>query len=361
MNWLYHHLRRVPRYRPVVMANALQNRVQYPETEAFATPWQRLGSRAWRRLAGSRPYPPDVSRARGYHPVLLHSHFGYTGIDDLPLQRALGVPWLVGFYGADVYLHGRDRAWLDRYGPLWERVDLALALGPAMEAALVEMGCPSDKIVVHPLGVDVEDVPHGERRLAPGDRLDILMAGTFREKKGAVYLLQAADLLRRRGVRFRLHLAGDVSRRQGDAEARDEILATIARLDFGDQLQRYSWLEFRDLMALALRCHVFVAPSVVARDGDAEGTPFVIQQMMLSGMPVISTRHSDIPYVYGPLADRLAPERDATALADQLTRYVDEPETIAADGAAMRARMLEAFDIRQCSAHLASLYDRVVR
>lgn len=362
MNWMYHHLRRVPRYRPVVMTGVLQNRDQYPELEAFEMPWRRLGSRIWKRAFGPRPYPPDLARARSYRPVVLHSHFGYVGVNDLPLHRALGsLPWLVGFYGADVYLHGRDPAWRDRYAPLFERIDLALALGPAMQAALVELGCPERKIVVHPLGVDVEDVPHGERRLRPGERLEILMAGTFREKKGAVYLLQAADLLRRRGLDFRLHLAGDVSQRTGDAEARDEILATIARLDLGERLVRYAWLSFRDLMELALRCHVFVAPSVTARDGDAEGTPFVIQQMMLSGMPVVSTRHSDIPYLYGPLAGRLAPERDAAALADRLAQYAEEPGTITTDGLAMRARMLEAFDIRHCAAHLADLYDRVTR
>lgn len=359
MNWMYHHLRRVPRYRPVVMTNALQNRTQYPDLEAFDLPWQRLGSRLWKRLTKERPYPPDLARVRSYHPVVLHSHFGYMGVDDLPLHRALGLPWLVGFYGADVYLHGREPEWQERYAELFERLDLALALGPAMEQALVELGCPAEKVVVHPLGVDVEDVPSGERHLARGERLEVLFAGTFREKKGVVYLLEAADLLRRRGVDFRLHLVGEISQRSGDRETGEEIVQTIARLDLENRLERYKWLEFKQLMDLALRCHVFVAPSVTARDGDAEGTPFVIQQMMLSGMPVVSTRHSDIPFLFGDLADRLAPERDPEALADRLEAYAREPELIPADGQAMRARMLGCFDIRQSASHLADLYDRV--
>lgn len=361
MNWMYHHLRRVPRYRPVVMTDVLQNRIQYPELEAFALPWRRIGLRVWRRLMGRRPYPPDLRRAIRYRPVVLQSHFGYVGVGDLELQRALGVPWVVAFYGADVYLHGRDPIWRERYGPLFERANLMLALGPVMRDALVDLGCPSAKIVIHPLGVDVEDVPHRERRLARGERLEILFAGTFREKKGAVYLLEAASLLRRRGVPFRLHLVGDASRRHGDDAARDEILAAITRFDLGDQLQRYSWLEFRQLMDLALRSHVFVAPSVTAKDGDAEGTPFVIQQMMLSGMPVVSTRHSDIPYIFGPLAGggALVPERDAVALADRLTHYAENPGAVTDDGALMRRRMLETFDIRRCASHLAELYDRV--
>ena len=360
MNWMYHHLRRVPRYRPVIMTNVLDNRDQYPELEAFAMPWRRLGSRVWKRVTGGEFYPADVRRARGYRPRVMHSHFGYVGVADLELHRRLGLPWTVAFYGADVYLNGRDPSWRERYGPLFERADLVLALGPAMEVALAELGCDRRKIAVHPLGVDVEDVPFGERRLGPGERLEILMAGTFREKKGAVYLLEAVSHLRRRGVPFRLHLVGDVSRRSGDAEAGAEILATIDRLELGDVLERHRWLEFRTLMELALRCHVFVAPSVVAGDGDAEGTPFVIQQMMLSAMPVVSTRHSDIPYLFGPLADRLVPERDAVAIADRLSAYFESPATITDDGRAMRQRMLEAFDIRQCASHLADLYDQML-
>ncbi len=357
MNWMYHHLRRVPRYRPVVMTNVLQNRTQYPDLEAFDLPWKRLGSRVWKRLARARPYPPDLARAKSYRPVVLHSHFGYMGVDDLPLHRALGLPWLVGFYGADVYLHGREPEWQERYAELFERLDLALALGPAMEKALVELGCPADKVVIHPLGVDVEDVPSAERYLAPGNRLEVLFAGTFREKKGVVYLLEAADLLRRRGVDFRLHLVGEASERSKETGA--EILATIARLGLESQIERYHWLPFQQLTELALRCHLFVAPSVTARDGDAEGTPFVIQQMMLTGMPVISTEHSDIPYLYGELADRLVPERDAAALADKVQEYAERPELIQSDGLAMRRRMLGHFDIRDSAAHLADLYDRV--
>jgi colanic acid/amylovoran biosynthesis glycosyltransferase len=361
MNWMYFHLRRVPRYRPVIMTGELQNRDQYPELEAFAAPSERLGPRVWRKLAGKRPYPSHLARARGYQPVVLHSHFGYVGYDDLGLHEALGLPWLVAFYGADVYLVGRRPEWRERYRRLFERLDLAIALGPVMRDALIDLGCPPEKVAINPLGVDVEEIPHAERRLQPGERLEILFAGTFREKKGVGYLLDAVGLLRDRGVSFRLHLVGDASKRPTDAEEKARILAALDRLALGDdQLRRYPWLEFKDLLDLAMRSHIFVAPSVTAPSGDAEGTPAVILQMMTSGMPVVSTRHSDIPLAFGPLSDRLVPERDPGALADRLTHYAENPGEITADGAAMRKRMLEEFDIRRCAGNLAALYDRVL-
>lgn len=45
----------------------------------------------------------------------------------------------------------------------------------------------------------------------------------------------------------------------------------------------------------SLGAHVFLAPSVTASDGDAEGTPFVLHQMMATGMPAPSGSVSYLP------------------------------------------------------------------
>jgi colanic acid/amylovoran biosynthesis glycosyltransferase len=226
-----------------------------------------------------------------------------------------------------------------------------------MARALEDLGCPREKIVVHALGVDAAGIPQRQRVLDPGQRLEVLFAGTMREKKGLIYLIDAAGLLRRKGIDFRLHLVGDVGSRPEDEATRTEIERAIASSDIEGNLVRYSWLEFHQLIELALQCHVFVAPSVTARDGDAEGTPFVIQQLMLTAMPVISTVHSDIPFLYGPHASMLVSERDAAALANRIQGYVDDPDTIARDGQLLRQRMLGAFDVRMCADRLSDLYE----
>ena len=77
-----------------------------------------------------------------------------------------------------------------------------LALGPVMKEHLERLGCPEKKIVIHPLGVDVENLPAQPRILKPGEPLRILFAGTFREKKGIQYLIEAASLAHRAGVRL---------------------------------------------------------------------------------------------------------------------------------------------------------------
>jgi len=358
MNWLYDHLRNVQRHDPVVLADRFQNRGEFPELTAITVSGS-IPARAWRKLVPGRMYPRDVRMLRSYDPKLLHSHFGYVARWDSQLRAILDVPWIVSFYGADLYLLGREPEWVDAYGRMFEQCARVLALGPKMAEGLVQIGCPPDKIAIHPLGIDPSSFPSVPRTRRGDEPLRILFAGTFREKKGIPYLLDAAGVLHGRGIRIELHLVGDAARRPGDAATKEEVFRLIRRHGLEAVTQHHSWLAFEDLVRLALRCHVFVAPSVTASDGDAEGTPFVIQQMMATGMPVISTLHSDIPFIYGEHAHMLVPERSGQAIADRLMAYAEEPSRITADGLLLSKHIREKFDVRRCAASLSDLYDQV--
>lgn len=358
MNWLYDHLRMLPDYSPLVLCDQLANREEFALLEAWRIDRDALPWRIWNRLRPARLYPPLRRRLQQRRPRVLHSHFGYVAEGDLALQRALDCPWLIGFYGADVYLLGRSNEWLDRYAPVFGAAAKVLALGPAMATALRQLGCPDQKIHIHPLGVDVDTIPTAPRYLASGERLQILFAGTFREKKGIEYLIHAAKLARSGGVQFQLHLVGDVAGRE-DAKTKAEIFRLIGEFELQDVVVHHSWLPFAEMIDLALRSHVFIAPSITASDGDAEGTPFVIQQMMATGMPVVSTQHSDIPFVFGEHAQWLVPERDAKAIADRIQEYVDAPDRITHDGQALNRQVRNHFSIRARAAALARLYDQL--
>lgn len=355
-NWLYDHIRMIPTYRPVVLADQLANREEFPRVEAWERNAEKITRRIWRRIRPNRAYPPERYRLERLDPRVLHSHFGYVAEGDLALARELGIPWLVGMYGADVYLFRRQSEWLERYGPVFEEASRVLALGPGMAQAIEAMGCPESKIIVHPLGVDVGSLPDAERRKSPQDPLRILFAGTFREKKGIPYLIEAVRQLKEEGVPLEVQLVGESAARPGDIETKREVLSLIETHDLADIIHRHSWLTFHELLQLALRSHVFVAPSVTAGDGDAEGTPFVIQQMMATGMPVVSTQHSDIPFIFGEHSDMLVPERNAGSIADRLRMYAEDPDRITQDGRALKREIRQRFDARDCAQNLAELY-----
>lgn len=360
-NWLYDHLRMIPRYQPVVLCNNLENRDEFPQLEARKRHGDSLLERVWRKFPGDRVYPPFRWALQRLEPRVLHSHFGYVAEDDLPLQRSLACPWVVAFYGADVYELGQSQTWRHRYGPVFEESDLVLALGPAMADELESLGCPRSKIQVHPLGVDLESLPSASRRKAPDEKLRLLFAGTFREKKGIQYLIRGVAMARDSGVPLDLELVGDSTDKPGDAETKEEVFELIDELDLGSVITHRSWLPFAELLELAMDSHVFVAPSVTADDGDSEGTPFVIQQMMATSMPVISTRHSDIPFLFGEHSDMLVPERDAQAVADRIVMYAEKPDRLVADGRALKDEISSRFDVREHAAQLDERYAELDR
>lgn len=358
-NWLYDHLRHVPRYRPVIFCGQLMHRDEFPELDAWSLNWRALHRRIWRRLAGARLHPLDRWRLGFAPPALLHSHFGETAVEDLPLQAALAVPWVVSFYGADAYQTTDEERSRRLYQPVFARAALVLALGPTMAARLAKLGCPAQKVGVHPLGVDVRALPHRPRVLVRGEPLKILFAGTLREKKGVEYLVEAVGRLVRASAKVHLVLVGGTAGKS-DTETKTAVLRRIRESGIEEHVTLQPYLPFTELVRLALDCHVFVAPSVTAADGDSEGTPFILQQMMATGMASISTWHSDIPYIFGPLTHLLAPERDVGALAELLQRYLDNPAALAEDGAAVRDRILTEFDGERCSSRLAARYDAVL-
>jgi hypothetical protein len=103
----------------------------------------------------------------------------------MALAKTLQIPWLVSFYGADVYQLGYQEQWREIYAAVFESAAKVLAVGPAMAARLEKLGCPSDKLAVHLLGVDAAGLPFEPRKLGVGEPLRLLFAGTFREKRAS--------------------------------------------------------------------------------------------------------------------------------------------------------------------------------
>jgi len=74
--------------------------------------------------------------------------------------------------------------------------------------------------------------------------------------------------------------------------------------------------------------HIFLSPSVTAKDGDAEGgAPVTIIEMAASEIPIISTKHCDIPgVILDGKTGLLAEKRDVDGLYERLLWLVSNAE-----------------------------------
>ena len=121
------------------------------------------------------------------------------------------------------------------------------------------------------------------------------------------------------------------------------------------------WLSYPDLLQEMASCHLLLQTSVTADDGDTEGgAPVILLDAQASGMPVVASRHADIPeYVVDGTTGYLAPERDVEALADRILELVEHPEVWPTMGKAGRDHVTEHFNATTQSEKLEHIYDEL--
>jgi colanic acid/amylovoran biosynthesis glycosyltransferase len=326
--WLYNEVRHLPSWVESHVACATTSNLgAFGLPRVRAAGEGRLG-RALRRAARRvRPGPlgPVRRLVRESGARVVHSHFGHVGWFDHRATQRLGVRHVVSFYGLDVgRLPSEDAGWRRRYRDLFDEAAAVLCEGPHMAADIAALGCPPERLRVHRLGVDLSRLPPFRPRGWTGDRpLRVLLAGSFREKKGLPDAMDALGLLLAGGLDVEATVIGDAG--PGDGGEKRRILAAIDRNGLAERVRLLGFRPHAALLAEAEAHDVFLSPSVTAADGDREGgAPVTIIEMAALGMPVLSTTHGDIPWVLGePNRALLVPERDPRALATACLRLLD--------------------------------------
>jgi len=329
-NWIYPQITRVPGTETRVICGAVANREDFPIEDGRLrnrnAHWDsrnkgsRLGS-ALLRWSGISDVITTQWICR-WSPEVIHSHFGPRGWSDLRLKRSSGARMVTSFYGHDAWsIPETGPLWRERYRELFEHCDLVLVEGPAMQRKLVALGCPSDKVRIVRLGVDVASLAFRKRGF--GGELRIAMVGRYVEKKGLVDGMRACAIARKGGVKLRLTIVGDA---QGDDAKGQGIKRTLLEMAQQPELSGYvhftGFLPLPVTRALLSQQDVLLCPSKQGSDGNAEGgSPVVLTEAMAMGLFCIGTRHCDIPEV---ILDRqtgfLCDEGDAFGLAESLNR-----------------------------------------
>ena len=106
---------------------------------------------------------------------------------------------------------------------------------------------------------------------------------------------------------------------------------------------------------------LFVQHSIVAPDGDSEGSPVAVMEAQLSGLPVVATRHAGIPeVVVEEETGLLVNEGDERAMADAMARLALDPCLAARLGECGRRRVQELFTIKHHLEEVTTLLRRVM-
>jgi colanic acid/amylovoran biosynthesis glycosyltransferase len=370
-NWMFNLIRHVPDCHVVIAAERFGRCNFYPSRFDYVEfPFKPLDLSTsnfsvrifnWLAKHAISIYPYFVSRNAG-RVDLVHSHFSYVGWRFRKVPARLNVPHIISFYGGDYeYMPTVNPVWRVRYSDLFRDADLFLCEGPHGAKLLKRSGCPAEKIHVARLGVEVGAIPFFERRKLPGE-LQLLQIASITEKKGHVHTVEAFVRTLRTCPNMTLTIVGREAARE-----RSGILARLEQTVRGTKAEGkvtfLNEIDFSCLHHYMKHFQVFIHPSCYSQRRDCEGgAPIVLLDAQATGMPVISTRHCDIPdeVVHGK-GGLLSEEGDVGQLEAAIAKfYWMGQQEYSAFSLFGRRHVQENYDIASNAAHLGNIYRSLI-
>lgn len=267
------------------LGEALSHPIRFARALAQAV---RLGCRSERGIGVHLVYLAEAGALRRRLAAggvrHLHAHFGTNPAAVALLCHTLGGP------SYSFTAHGTETTDAARVLALDQKIREAafvLAVCDYGRSQLWRWADPADWARIHVVrcGVDESFLQGSIPPLPEARRL--VCVGRLSGEKGQLLLVQAAGLLRDRGLDFELVLVGD-------GPLRAEIEALIARLDLGGHVRLVGAQDGDGVRRAMLAARALVHPSF------AEGLPVVIMEALALGRPVISTYVAGIPELVRP-------------------------------------------------------------
>ncbi|WP_332767422.1 glycosyltransferase [Phenylobacterium sp.] len=309
-----------------------------------------------RRWVGMRAiHEAETFQGRGRYDVL-HCHFGTLAEPVLRHRRAgaLSGAVVVHFRGYDITSHVERRG-EDCYEAVFAQADAFVTNSVFFRDRVISLGCPPERITIVESPINIGLFPYAPRALRPGEPVRIVTVGRLVEKKGIAYAIQAVARLRESGrpVEYRI---------VGEGQERPALERLIGELGLDGAVSMLGEMSQEGIAAELAQAHIFLAPSVRARDGSEDSAINTLKEAMACGVPVVSTWHGGIPeLVEDGVSGLLAPERDAPGLAERLEILVGDPALASKFSAAGRQIVERRFSFPVISDQLLKVYEEAVR
>jgi colanic acid/amylovoran biosynthesis glycosyltransferase len=356
-NWAFRLIRNVPDCHHLVAAREFLDTPFYDSSIDYLKsrfPWGARLRKALSPVLQPAYRACIATRYRRGGVDIVHSHFGHAGWHYRRMAKQIGAKHVVSFYGWDyAHLPTIRPEWRGRWQTLFREADLFLCEGPHGATQLEAMGCTSDKIRVCRLGIEASSMVYARRRKVPG-QLRLLQVAAFREKKGQLDAVRAFAKTAATCSGATLTFVGS-----GDPLLEQAVQDHAASHGVDDRVFFTPSIDFARLRDFMLDYHVFIHPSIHTRLNDCEGgAPIVLLDAQASGMPIVSTRHCDIPQeVVDGVTGILVEEGDTDGLAAAIERFYGMDQTEYDRFATDAHRHIAAeFDASECGRRLAMMY-----
>jgi colanic acid/amylovoran biosynthesis glycosyltransferase len=261
----------------------------------------------------------------------IHCHWaGTTATMAMLASRLSGIPWSLTAHR-------------------WDIVENNLLAAKARSASFVRFISEDGLRMAQAMGVELADhvrvlhmgvalPPRVQRRYAP--KRVVLCPARLVEVKGHRFLLEAWQILQRRGLDAELWLAGQGELRP-QLERLRNTLGLAGSVKFLGAIPHAELLKFYEEGAVT----AVILASIDLGNGLHEGVPVALIEAMSYGIPVVATPTGGTVELVLPGSGLLVPPADPAALADAIQSLLEDAGVREQLGEAGRERVLEDWDI----------------
>ena len=267
---------------------------------------------------------------------LVFAEYGNTAVKLLPICRELDLPLIVHFHGHDASVIS-ELEQAGYYSEVFQYARFVIVVSKKMQADFLEWGCPEEKLIYNPYGPRPEFFNVQPEFISK----QFVALGRFTEKKAPYYLLLSFKKVLDKFPDARLVIGGD-----GELLQVCKNLCSYFQLD--EKVEFPGVLDAKDFRKLLKNSICFVQHSVIAGNGDSEGTPVAILEAAAAGIPVISTLHAGIPDVIEDGKNGfLVEEHDVDGMARCMIKILEEPDEARRMGKAASLKIERDFKLER--------------
>lgn len=286
---------------------------------------------------------------------IIHCQFGTQSFRGMWFRQihAPAAKLIAIFRGHDISVFVKERG--ERvYDRLFNTGDFFLANCEYFRKKAIQLGCDEQKIIVYRSGLDCDRFIFKPRSFPSDGCIRIATTGRLVEKKGIEYAIKAVAKQTKITPNIEYNIIGD-------GELKENLQQLVEELNISKVVKILGWKNQRELIEILDNSHIFIAPSIAAKNGDRDAPINVLKEAMAMGLPVISTYHGGIPeLVEDGVSGFLVPERDADTLAEKLNYLIDRPEQWESMGKAGRAFVEAHYNLNKLNDELVKIYEQLL-
>ena len=275
-----------------------------------------------------------------YKPDFILAHFlSYPSTIVMCASKILQIPYGISAHAKDIMVTGefiREKVQTSKFITICNKNAYEYVFEKAK-------GLDTPKVFLKYHGVDVPKIiERFENKDFKSEKPLILAIGRLVEKKGLIYLIEAASFLKDKGLNFEINIIGS-------GPLHENLVEEINSRNLHDEVKilgENKGLSNEETLLYLKSAKVFAFPSIETDEGDVDGVANVLMEAGVFRVPVVSTDAGGVSeIILNEDTGLVVKQRNSIALAEKIEYLLKNKEESKRLGENLHNKVLEKFDL----------------